>query len=164
MSWGDSWGSSPCHNATVLAKAFYEGRERTFGQSRVEFHRYETRLEYLYKGAVIAWYTPESIVPRIVADKLLTGEDPQITRWPLQFRCHYGGKGEARHLRALGLEAKWQWGGRPMLVFGVDGVGEGWHTIEEWKALPKWVEPPKVVKPVQWRREPFVNLTLPLFA
>jgi hypothetical protein len=157
MSWGDSWGNSPGDNAKALAKAFYEGRELRRGKSYVEFHRFEPRIEYHYDGAVIAWYTPASKLIEMIADRLTEGV--QSRRWPLQFRCHYGTKAEARHLKALGLEAEWQYDKKPFLLFGVDAIGEGWHTIEEWKATPKWAEPPKLLRP-----ERFVNLTMPLFA
>lgn len=167
MTWGDSWGSSPCNNARWLAKAFYDGLERGSGkQSYVErpmrgwgqdAKRGKT-LEYYYKGAVIARGTPPGLIPFLIAERLLDGE--KFIEQPLEFRCHYGDKGEARHLRALGLEAAWQYGGRPFLIFGVEASGQGWHTIDEWKAMPKWIETPTVPKR---RRVQFTNLTLPLF-
>lgn len=162
MSWGDSWGHSPCNNARVLAKAFFEGRERTFGQSCVRFHDYETRIEYLYRGAVIARYTPPAMLPRLVAERLTKGRARAFTEWPLEFRCHFGDKGEARHLQALGVDAVWQHSKRPFLIFGVDANGMGWNSIDAWKTMDKWVE--LLPEPKPPRREPFINLTLPLFA
>jgi hypothetical protein len=165
VSWGDNWGGGPCNNARTLAKAFYEGRERTFGQSFVSFEQTilmdaPLAVVYHYKHSAIARFTPECLAPGLVAHRLETGRS--FTRRPLQFCIRYPSKGLARHLMALGVEAEWQYGGRPFLVFGAEVPGYGdWWTIEELKALPKWVEPPPT--PKQQRRDRFVNLTLPLF-
>ena len=162
MSWGDCWGDTPCRNALVLAKAFYEGRERSFGKSRVAFNG-DHDLCYHYEGSVIAWYTPDSGVARRVAQRLTTGALVAEERTPLEFRSSYQDRGEARHLIALGIDAKWQYGGQPFLIEGADADlrDHDWATKEEWQARPKWVE---VQKPVISRPERFVNLTMPLFA
>ena len=163
MAWGDSWGLSPCKNARRAAKAFFEGRD--IGSSRDSCYvRFGPGpwMQYYYKGYVIARYTPpvmmtEELKAKLVADAL-KGEGvkafPELVFCPIVLD-----KGEARHLQALGVDAQWQWGGKPFLCFGANIEGKGWLTIEQCKHLPKWVEPPKPVRP---RREPFVNLTMPL--
>jgi len=165
MSWGDSWGSSPCSNALRLAAAFMEGRELGGnGRTRVSINPSQTWLDYYYKDATIARWTPPSLLPDIIARKL-AGEYIYETIPVMQFRCYHGDKGEARHLKGLGVDAEWQWGKRPFLICGVDASKGEWHTLAEWAELEKWEEPKKPAKPVYYpQHEPFINLTLPLFA
>jgi hypothetical protein len=159
MSWGDSWGDNPSSMARELALAFYEGRNRTRARNTyvVVDDGSSMRVRYYYNGALIARYTPESMIPLIVARRLETGDVIEPCR--LEFCVAVKDRGCVRHLKALGLDACWQYGDRPILVYGA-AAPHGWHTIEELKELPKWQEPVKAQKA---RREKFVNLTRPLF-
>lgn len=158
MAWGDAWGSKPWNHHHEMAKAFFEGRERSRGVAYVaDYGRY---MVYRLHGREIARFTPESKIPDIVADKLRGYHlvDGQHYFSTMEFRCYRADKAEARHLQALGVEAHWQYGGNPFLAFDVDVSSAGWLTIEKCKALPKWDRPVKTRA-----REPFINLTLPLF-
>lgn len=158
MSWPDVWGSSPCRNARELAEAFREGRTLRRSGCHVDAHpHFPYCWAYYYKDRIIAYHTPERMIPDVVAQRLL---GRSVTVYPFRFAPTFADRAEARHLQALGVDAEWQWGGRPFLCFGADIGKEGWITIEQAKALPKWVEPPKPAR--RPRPEQFVNLTMPL--
>lgn len=156
MAWGDAWGSGPCRNAKELAEAFYEGRCLKFGKSHVKLdfnHGMECAV-YTYNDAVIARRVvhPEELVTWL----LMHSERPQVRA--LEFRPWHFDKGEARHLQALGVDAKWC-SNKLTTYFGGYYAGPfNWVTLDDLKALPKWIGPAK--KP----RHQFVNTTLPLFA
>lgn len=159
MSWGDSWGYSPCRNARDLAAAFHAGRELRRGKSKVVFRPDNPgRLDYVYNGAVIAWYTPKTGIPLMVAAKL--ADDIDSEEQELEIRAYYCDKGEARHLTALGFEAEWQYGKKPFLIYGVAAASKTMRPPDVWKAMLKWTEP--VPAPKKPRTERFVNLTMPL--
>lgn len=171
MAWGDMWGTRPWGYHEKFVEAFMEGRE--YGSNAKDRYTCVKRgdriddffMEYRYKGRAIARYTPAALMPEVVAAKLTGARvDPGIDYYPeLEFRAYYEDKGEARHLKALGIDAQWQYGGKPFLVFGAD-ADDLFRTIADAKALPKWVDAPPVPKrgPLPGR-ERFVNLTLPLF-
>jgi hypothetical protein len=162
MGWGDSWGSTACNNARNLAKAFYEGRELGGSKpSRVVRSSFNNCLEYYANGVVIAKWTPPWMIGEIVADAM---ENRCV--YPAYLEPVYcpvrGDKCEARHFDALGLDATWQYSGKPFLLEGVCTRGhmDGYQTKVWWQAQEKWVEPTSVPRVLRVR---FENRTLPLF-
>jgi hypothetical protein len=159
MSWGDSWGSSPSRMHERMAKAFFEGRPLV-GNKNTYVSKGPYRMMYVVQGYTVARYTPPSLRAEVMTRKLVDGKYVNPDHFCLAMELGVpanADKAVMRHLKALGVDAEFQYGGRPFLVFGAV-LGPGWYTIDEAKALPKWVEPVKPPKP-----ERFVNLTMPLF-
>jgi hypothetical protein len=159
MSWGDAWGRTPGRMHERMAKAFFEGRPLV-GNKNTYVSKGPYVMSYVVQCRTIAMFTPPSLHAEGMARKLVDGQTVYSDRFCLTmtFGVPAGAdKAVMRHLKALGVDAEFQYGKRPFLVFGAV-PGPGWLTIEEAKALPKWVEPAKPPKP-----ERFVNLTMPLF-
>lgn len=168
MAWGDSWGHSPWDYHKRLAKAFFEGRE-AYGSKNtyVKFHEWLYTLEYWYNGGVIATWLPESGRALRVAHFLAEGTEPWLhvgSSFDVPaFRCYNADKGEMRHLKALGVDAVWQYDKQPFLIEGANAVSKGFMTLDEWRDEPKWKKSEPPPKPVWYpRREQFENRTLPL--
>lgn len=168
MPWGDVWGSRPGKTVQRIADAFADGRELGSHKGMSYTERLANGLlVYNYRSRPIAMKADEQTIAQWVTDALegWTGYaevNAQYRDMKPRYRCAISDKAEMRHLKALGVEAEWQYGKRPFLICGVDAMNGVWRTLEEWAALPKWVEPaPEPKRPAPER---FVNRTLPLFA
>lgn len=155
--WPDDYVSA-C--AAQAAKAFYE--DRSFKRSSVTVKEDALFISYVYGvSTLIACRIKTSAIPGLIA-KRLAGEGGNFEIQP-EFRFDEPNPAIARHLRALGVDAKvltlWS-GGRIKKVCLIEGRHvpcSRWLTLEEIRRFPKY-EPP-----LHQSRPEFVNLTLPLF-
>lgn len=156
MAWGDAWGSGPRESHKELAKAFWEGRTKWKSRDRsigVSANSYS--FVFYYYRTAIARRVKQEAIPSMVADAL---NDQSWGCRALEFTSGRADAATARHLQALGVDAKFQTRKRPFLMNGVAVKSGEWYTLEELAAMPKWVEPKKQPRP-----ERFVNLSMPLF-
>lgn len=152
-----SWGGGSGKTARAVAQAFFDGKPRKRGNVHTDGTTY-----FLFNNA-IARRVSDNEVPDVVA-RVLLGENPVRRQ---RFEVSWAGWPTAtteRHLDALGVPGAWkgsdsQRNPRPPEICGKPVDAHAWYTLADAAARPAWTEPPK-----RRRAEPFVNLTMPLFA